>query len=374
MGGMVSWLQYNYTIATGGSSPVIISQRGHGDGGHSEHRRALISSTGVAYASFLLGQPDNVTLTQNSIPTTYARFRPMSPYVQDTWKVSDKLTLDFGVRYDFFPTYREAHDVMSFFDPNLLNPVTGVKGALNFAGQGVGTCNCHTPVSNYFKNIGPRLGLAYQLDPKTVLRTSYGVIYSHGNGVGGSSVSRNGTQTLGFSAAPTNPVSGIFQSTAPLDAGVPAYAPAAGRASGPQYGTGYTTTAGYTGGPSTAYYGDPYLGSRAPQFLNYTFGFEHQWTNTFTTSISYVGSQAHFLQADGSNARGFFADQLDPRYLSLGLLPLHRRVQAGHVHQRRRHQLPDSAAAGGRHRPELVQYNAATQRRPETLPAVQRHG
>jgi Carboxypeptidase regulatory-like domain/TonB-dependent Receptor Plug Domain len=318
IGGMISWLQYNYTINTGGSSPVIISNAVTETAGIQKNG-ALIGSTGVAYASFLLGQPDNVTLTQNSIPTTYARFRPISFYVQDTWKITDRLTFDFGVRYDFFPTYREAHDVMSYFDPNLLNPATGVNGALNFTGQGSGTCNCHTPVSNYFKNIGPRLGLAYQIDPKTVVRSSYGVIYSHGNGVGGSSVSRNGTQTLGFSAVPAFAANtSTYLTTAPLDSGVPAYAPAAGRASGPKFGTGYTTTSGSTGTPSTAYYADPYLGGRAPQFINYTLGFEHQWTNTLTTSMSYVGSQGHFLQADGSNARGYWSDQLDPKYLGLG--------------------------------------------------------
>ena len=318
IGGMISWLQYNYTIDTGGSSPVILSNAITETAGI-QSSGSLIASTGLAYASFLLGQADNVTLTQNSIPTTYARFRPISPYVQDTWKVTNKLTLDFGIRYDFFPTYREAHDVMSYFDPNLLNPATGVNGALNFTGQGSGTCNCHTPVSNYFKNIGPRLGLAYQIDPNTVVRSSYGVIYSHGNGVGGSSVSRNGTQTLGFSASPAFASNtSTYLTTAPLDAGVPAYAPAAGRASGAQYGAGYTTTAGHTGSPSTAYYGDPYYGGRAPQFINYTFGFEHQWTKTFSTSISYVGSQGHFLQPDGSNPRGYWADQLDPKYLGLG--------------------------------------------------------
>ena len=318
MGAMISWLQYNYTIATGGSSPVIISNTVTETAGI-QSTGALISSTGVAYASFLLGQPDNVTFTQNSIPTTYARFRPISPYVEDTWKVTSRLTLDYGVRYDFFPTYREAHDVMSYFDPNLLNPATGVNGGLNFAGQGAGTCNCHTPVNNYFKNIGPRLGVAYQLDPATVLRASYGLIFSHGDGVGGSSVSRNGTQTLGFSASPQfQSNTSTYLTTAPLNAGVPAYAPAAQRASGAAFGSGYTTAAGHTGSPSTAYYGDPYLGGRAPEFINYTFGFEHQWTKSFVSSISYVGSQAHFLQADGSNARGYWADQLDPKYLGLG--------------------------------------------------------
>ena len=318
IGGMISWLQYANTPATGGSSPVNISNAVTETAGI-QSNGSLISSTGIAYASFLLGQPDNVSFTQYAVATTYGRFRPISPYAQDTWKVTSKLTLDFGLRYDFYPTYREAHDVMSYFDPNLLNPATNANGALNFTGQGSGTCNCHTPVNNYFKNIGPRLGLAYQVDPNTVVRSSYGVIYSHGNGVAGSAASSQGTKTLGFSAAPSFASNtSTYLTTAPLDAGVPAYVPSAGRSSGAQYGTGYTTTAGYTGSPSTAYYGDPYYGGRAPQFINYTAGFEHQWTKTFTTSISYVGSQGHFLQPDASNPRGYWADQLDPKYLGLG--------------------------------------------------------
>ncbi|WP_176441904.1 TonB-dependent receptor [Granulicella rosea] len=317
-GGMISWLEYSDTPAVGGSTVVTISNAVTETAGI-QSNGSLISSTGVGYASFLLGQPDNVSFTQYAVATTNARFRPMSPYVQDTWKVNNKLTLDLGLRYDFYPTYREAHDVMSYFDPNLLNPVTGTNGALNFAGSGAGTCNCHTPVSNYFKNIGPRIGLAYQVDPKTVFHASYGVIYSHGNGVAGSAASSQGTKTLGFSASPNFQANtATYLTSAPLDAGVPAYIPSAGRASGAQYGTGYTTTAGYTGSPSTAYYGDPYYGSRAPQFINYAAGFQHQWTSTFTSSISYVGSQGHFLATDGSNPRGYWADQLDPKYLGLG--------------------------------------------------------
>ena len=65
-------------------------------------------------------------------------------------------------------------------------------------------------------------------------------------------------------------------------------------------------------------YADPYLGGRAPEYINWTFGIQHQWTNAFTSTITYVGSQGHFLPADGSNARGYWADQLDPKYLYLG--------------------------------------------------------
>jgi hypothetical protein len=322
IGGQIAWMLYNVTPLTGGSSFLTLATSPTETAGLLNGTFAATPNTGLSYASFLIGQIDRGSLTQNVVQEYGSRFRAISPYIQDNWKVSPKLTLDIGLRYDFFPTLREVHDNMSFFNPNLTNPVTGTPGALQFTGTGPNTCNCRTPVNDYYKNIGPRLGLAYQIDPKTVIRASYGVMYTHGNGVGGG----NGTagqagNTLGFSSSPS------FTANAQLLGGLnwggnnstfPSYAQGAGRASGPAFGTGFTTASGYTGAPSTASYYDPYLGGRAPQYLNWSFGFQHQWTDTITTSMSYVGSQGHFLIADASNARGFYANQLDPRYLVYG--------------------------------------------------------
>jgi len=322
MGGQIAWMLYNVTPLTGGSSFLTLATSPIETAGLLNGTFAPTPNTGLSYASFLIGQIDRGSLTQNLVQEYGSRFRAISPYIQDNWKVSPKLTLDLGLRYDFFPALREVHDNMSFINLNLTNPVTGTPGALQFAGTGPNTCNCRTPVNDYYKNIGPRLGLAYQIDPKTVIRASYGVMYTHGNGVGGG----NGTagqagNTLGFSASPT------FSSNAQLLGGLnwggnnsafPSYAPPAGRASGPAFGTGFTTTSGYTSAPSSVSYYDPYLGGRAPQYINWSFGFQHQWTDTFTTSMSYVGSQGHFLIADASNARGYYANQLDPQYLVYG--------------------------------------------------------
>jgi hypothetical protein len=322
MGGQIAWMLYNVTPLTGGSSFLTLANTQTETAGLLNGTFAATPNTGLSYASFLIGQIDRGTLTQNLVQEYGSRFRAISPYVQDDWKVTPKLTLNLGLRYDFFPTLREVHDNMSFFNPNVTNPVTGTPGALQFTGTGANTCNCRTPVNDYYKNFGPRLGLAYQIDPKTVIRASYGVMYTHGNGVGGG----NGTagqagNTLGFSASPT------FNSNAQLLGGLnwggnnsafPSYAPPAGRASGPAFGTGFSTTSGYTAAPSSVSYYDPYLGGRAPQYLNWSFGFQHQWTETVTTSMSYVGSQGHFLIADASNARGFYANQLDPQYLVYG--------------------------------------------------------
>jgi hypothetical protein len=317
VGAELGWIQYNYNTALSGTTPVTLANAVTETAGFT-NATTLAPSTGVAYASFLVGQIDKASLTQNTVQETGGRFRPISPYVQDNWKVSSKLTLDLGLRWDYYPTYTEAHNVLSFFNPNLTNPITNSLGAIQYAGSGANTCNCSTPVSNYYKNFGPRLGFAYQPDPKTVLRGSYGVMYTHGNGVGGSAISRTGTGTLGFSAAPSfSSNTSTYLSTAPFPA-FPAYTPATGVASGNAYGTGYTTTAGYTSTPQSIGYGDPYYGGRAPQYINYTLGVQHQWTENFTTTMSYVGSEGHFLITDGGNARGFQADQLNPTYLPLG--------------------------------------------------------
>ncbi len=329
-GGQIAWLLYNVVNATGGSTPLTLTPSVTETAAitpstNASPKYAATPSTGLAYASFLIGQIDKATFTQYLQQEFGTRFRAVSPYVQDNWKVSQKLTLDLGVRYDIFPTLREVHDAESFFNPSVVNPVTGVGGALQFTGSGTNTCNCDTPVNNFYKNIGPRLGAAYQVDQNTVFRASYGVMFTHGNAVGGSAYTLGGGTAgnglLGFSSAPTFSATGTLLSTFPLtgsNGAIPAYTAATGVASGPAYGTGYTTVAGYTGTPSSIGYADPYLGSRAPEYINYTFGMQHVFGKAFTFTATYVGSQGHFLPADGTNARGFYADQLDPRYLSLG--------------------------------------------------------
>jgi hypothetical protein len=323
-GGQIAWMQYNVIAGTGGSSQLrlqnaVTETAAINPSSNSKPAYVATSGTGVAYASFLVGEIDQGSFTQYLQLETGARFRPISPYFQDNWKVTPKLTLDLGLRYDFFPSITEVHNAQGFFDPNVANPITGLKGGLQFAGYGNGTCNCSSPVKNYYRNFGPRLGLAYQLGSKTVIRSSYGVMFTHGNAVGGLNTSLG---TLGFSAAPSFARNGSLLSTMPLhgsNGAIPAYTPAAGVASGPAYGTGYTTTTGYTGTPSSGMqYNDPYYGGRAPEYINWTFGVQRQLTNAMTLTATYVGSQGHFLQTDGGNGRGYWSNQLDPKYLSLG--------------------------------------------------------
>jgi Carboxypeptidase regulatory-like domain len=314
-GAQIAWLQYQYTLDTGGSSQLLLAAAASETAGYTTGT-TINPGTGLSYASFLVGRIDSASLTQNLVQETGARFRPISPYVQDDWKLSSKLTLNLGLRYDYFPTYTEANNVLSFFNPNLAN-AAGTAGVLQFAGNGNNTCNCSTPVNNYKKGFGPRLGLAYQIFPKTVFRASWGVMYTHGNGVAGSAVSQNGTGILGFQASPkTSSTNGVAQYE--LDDPYPAFTAPVGVASGANYALGFSSIAPYTGSPQSVAYGDPYYGGRAPQYIDYNAGFQHQLTQNLVLTVSYVGSQGHFESPDSSSARGQWINQLSPQYLFLG--------------------------------------------------------
>jgi hypothetical protein len=321
-GGQVAWMLYNVINAAGGSTPITLSNATT-ETAQLNNAFSAVGGTGIAYASFLIGQIDKGSFTQYLQQEFGARFRAISPYFQDDWKVNSKLTLNLGLRYDFYPTVREVHNAESYFSPTLANPVTGLNGALQFTGNGTGTCNCKTPVNDYYKNFGPRVGLAYLVDSKTVIRASYGVMFTHGGAVGGLNTSLG---TLGFAASPSFSSNGSLLSTFPLtgtNGAIPAYSPALGVSSGPAYGTGYVKTASQgavTGSPSSGMnYNDPYYGSRAPEFLNWSFGIQRQLTNSLALTASYVGSEGHFLQLDSYHARGVWADDLNPQYLGLGV-------------------------------------------------------
>jgi hypothetical protein len=328
-GATVVWLQYNYDPNVGSSTDAILkfnfaqtscyspaSSTTTCATGTTATSANINSNSGLPYASFLAGAANNGSFTTTTVEEVGARWRPISPYVQDDWKVSSKLMVNLGLRYDFYPTYTEARDRLSFLDPNANNPVTGNKGALAFAGNGTTPyCNCRTNISNWAKNYGPRVGMAYSVNPSTVIRASYGLLYAHGNGVAGSAISQQGTGLLGYAASPNAAVANANLPAFYLQNGFPSYTLPPFINAG--YGTGYVA-----GGqsPQTIAYGDPRYGARAPEFSLWSFGLQQSFSSSTVLTATYVGSQGHFLDTDAHTARGLWINQLDPKYLALGSL------------------------------------------------------
>jgi hypothetical protein len=108
-------------------------------------------------------------------------------YVQDDWRVNDKLTLNLGLRYEYATPWWEKDNVLTNFDPNTLTMVQARDGS-------VADRSTLDPDRN---NVGPRLGFAWTLDPKTVVRGGYGKAYIHFHRAGGANVLPiNGPQVI----------------------------------------------------------------------------------------------------------------------------------------------------------------------------------
>ncbi len=127
--------------------------------------------TGFGYASFLLGQPNNMSLAQPSF--TREGSKAIAGFFQDNWKVTRKLTVEYGLRYDFQTYLREQHGRHASASFSQFNPTVGLKGGIVYEA----TCGCRQS-SNYPFAFGPRLNASYAINDKTVFRAGFGVNYN----------------------------------------------------------------------------------------------------------------------------------------------------------------------------------------------------
>jgi Carboxypeptidase regulatory-like domain/TonB dependent receptor len=310
---------------------------------------------GYGYASYLLGAVGNSGANYINPPSIGlqpvaeigSRYKPFALYAEDNWKVSEKLTLDLGIRWDYLPPFHEVNNHFSFLNPTMTNPATSTPGAIELAGNYGGasvSCGCKTPVSSYWKNFGPRVGLAYSVNEKTVFRAGVGMVYSFGGGAGGGRTSDGGAvgagQTLGFNVTATATPEQLSGLTAGpsfyLNNGT--YFTGIGKANTSLFGAGfayptvpaygsatqilnagnYLNSAGALVTAAGVNYADPYVSGLAPEFTFYNAGFERGITKDLTLSVNYVGSESHhvFENTGSQNARGYWVNQLNPVYLA----------------------------------------------------------
>src|SRR5687767_11332601 len=144
---------------------------------------------GNSFASFLLGAPSEGEVAVN--PTPHYKWFFMAPWIQDDWRVSARLTLNLGFRWDINGSVTEANNMLNYaFDPTIVNPVSArvgqqVMGGIRFAGVDGAPDRPWRLDKNNWQG---RVGTAYSLNEKTVLRAGYGKYFlnptSQGNNSG----------------------------------------------------------------------------------------------------------------------------------------------------------------------------------------------
>lgn len=130
------------------------------------------NQVGLGFASFLLGEVESAEMT---VPIDlYGRRNYFAFYAQDDFKASSRLTLNFGLRWEFTTPYHEKYGRWTNLGMHALNPKTGTAGALEFADSGSTSFEKNR---DWFE-FGPRAGFAYQASNRLVARGGYGVFFS----------------------------------------------------------------------------------------------------------------------------------------------------------------------------------------------------
>jgi hypothetical protein len=275
------WIQYN--DQTTGQPMNMTSNAGFTQ----RNWQQADALSGNSIATFLLGTPSSVSSAWNVKPSYLYRY--FAPYLQDDWKISRRLTLNLGLRWDFNLPPKERYNRMNRgFDQNVVNSVDTlvtnrsllsgpVRGSLLFAGIG-GTPQLAANL--YKKAIQPRAGAAYQLNDKTVLRGGWGRYYVN--------PSNDYFQTNGFSQTTSfdtsldggrTPIPNVMNNPAPN--GIPA-PPGSSLGDRTYLGRGFNFV-------------NPDF--RLPYIDHFSVGVQRQLPFNSKIEVSYVGSRGREVQS-----------------------------------------------------------------------------
>jgi hypothetical protein len=234
---------------------------------------------GFPFASFLLGGMSGNSL---AAPVHYANHKSQTAlYVQDTWKVTRKLTLDYGLRWDYGTYAHEQFGRNASLGLAIPNPsASGRLGALQYEA----TCKCQF-ADNYPYALGPRVGAAYQINSKTVLRAGFGIVYNATSvSAGTSAASASGPSLAGNNGL----ITGLFKDGMP--AGInpvwPSFVPNQGQAVGNVIGMPQLLDAN---------------AGRPARLFQWNIGLQREITRDLVVEASYVGNRGAWWTATGLN-------------------------------------------------------------------------
>ncbi|MGB7846795.1 MAG: TonB-dependent receptor [Candidatus Acidiferrum sp.] len=286
-GGEVRMLQFNVRRLTQGA-------------GEFDFNAAQTSSTGNAsglggdpVASSIFGLSDTTTLNYGAF--SGVRYKDFSLYAQDSYKFNSRLTLNYGLRYDVDLPASEAFNRFSMVDPTLANPGAGnILGAYTYFGTGAGRNGRTRSQDIYHKAFGPRVGFAYRINDKTVVRGGYGIFYEPLKE--GSFADQDG---LGFFNKQT--VNVTNGGPTQIDNGVTRLFPI----SGPFTPDGQNNQNGIILVPANS--------GRPADIQTWNLDIQRQIVNNLMVSVAYVGSKGTHLPA-----LNIIPNQVNPSFLSLG--------------------------------------------------------
>lgn len=230
---------------------------------------------GSDIADLLLGLPANVAIGLQ-LTNPHTQSWELAFYGQDTFRVTPKLTLNYGLRYEYQNPYTEAHDYQSNFDP--------ASGSILLANRGG---NSRALMQARKDNFGPRFGFAYQLNSKTVWRGGWGMFFSPENDGREEFLTKNvpfATQSK-YGNSLYNGLPFAYN----LDVGVPRST----QIQYPQSGGSLNPATIPNGNLLTTYYVDPKLKTGYSQLFN--MALERQLSSSLTVELDYVGSLSHNL-------------------------------------------------------------------------------
>lgn len=254
-------------------------------------------NSGSPIASFILGAVDASSVTYYSTHVINAKSKSIAFFVGDSWRVTSKLTLDLGLRYEIDPPTVEANNIFSYFDPKSPNVAAGnLPGAVAFAGYPPNYLR--HPENTWYGGIAPRVGLAYAIRPDTVIRAGYGIFYdaAYIPGYDGG-ITQDGYNTY---AVFGNSLGGL-QPAFNLNQGIPQTFPKP-----PQL------ISTIDNGLNTPIY-RPTSANRLPYAQQWNLTVEHQFTASDYIALSYVGNKGTRLLSQVSPINA-----INPSYLSLG--------------------------------------------------------
>ena len=294
----VSWVKGKHNFKFGGGVRMLQFnvRRLTQSSGEFDFNAAQTSNNGAggnAVASSLFGLSDTTTLNYGNF--SGVRYKDFSFYGQDSYKLASRLTLNYGLRYDIDLPATEAFDRFSMVDPTLPNPgAGGILGAYTYFGTGTGRNGRKRPQDVYGKAMGPRLGFAYSVNSKTVLRGGYGIFYEplkEGSFADQDGLGFFNRQTVNVTnGGPTqidNGVTRIFPDSGP-------FTPEAQNGS-----NGVIYVAANSGRPA--------------DIQTWNLDVQRQLMSNLALSVAYVGSKGTHLPA-----LDIIPNQVNPSFLSLG--------------------------------------------------------